>query len=203
MTLLDINAAKIKAEQESVQLREVIQKKDSEIQGIAGDLLKVRKQNETLETLVADLQRRLQEKDRELQAMDANMFVGYCDTAGRKKMKREVDLLRRIGGKAIPVQEDAKSFKADEPKEAVSVSPGTGAGDEEFWNAPQDRKSEPQSEAVELSTLRGKKEVDLNLWINAPDKKPGEPARRPAVTKPARNPKMDASRKGQVPPRKK
>ena len=73
MTLLDINASKIKAENEVAQLKTVISKKDGEIQSIAGELLKMRKQNETLEELLVDMQTKLDAKDKESKLMEANM----------------------------------------------------------------------------------------------------------------------------------
>ena len=73
-TLLDINAAKIRAEKQVEQLKEMIMKKDGEIHGVVDELVKVRKQGEMLEEVVQDLQDKLAAKDKDIAALEVAMY---------------------------------------------------------------------------------------------------------------------------------
>ena len=53
--LLDINADKIKSQNEAAQLREQLARKNQEIVLITKELIKLRKENESLKKMVSDM----------------------------------------------------------------------------------------------------------------------------------------------------
>lgn len=70
MTMLDINAAKIKAEGEIEKLKQIVKRKNEEIHTISSELLKAKKQNTQLEGIVSDMQSKLDEKDKTNQELE-------------------------------------------------------------------------------------------------------------------------------------
>jgi hypothetical protein len=73
MSMLEINAAKIKAEKEVVKLQGMVKQKDAEINAIAAELVATRKRNTSLEGIVEELQTQLSAKSKDCQAADGTM----------------------------------------------------------------------------------------------------------------------------------
>ncbi len=73
MTLLDVNAAKLKAERQIAKLEEALAARDQEREDMAAELVVLRKHNATFEDLAKRLQQQLQGKDSVISKLEAKV----------------------------------------------------------------------------------------------------------------------------------
>ena len=78
MSMLEINAAKIKAEKEVLKLKDLVKQKDGQIHSVAAELVATRKHNTALEGVVADLQAQLAAKDQDCTAAETTVYVTFA-----------------------------------------------------------------------------------------------------------------------------